>query len=117
MFALLTDLSMFAALTLALEPLLPPSRDAFAIASLAGFIVMVSYYYFVGSWLLWGKTIGCAIFDVRIVADAMTPKAVTLRWLGLYLSLLTAGIGFLFALLPSRRSLADRLSSTQCMAA
>jgi len=115
--ALLTDLSMFAALTLALQPLLPPSRDAFAIASLAGFVVMVSYYYFVGSWLLWGKTIGGAIFDVRVIAEAMTAKAATLRWLGLILSMLTAGIGFLFALLPSRRSLADRISGTECIEA
>ena len=115
--ALLTDLSLFAALTLALAPLLPPAREAFAMASLAGFIVVISYYYFVGSWLLWGKTIGGAIFDVRVVSDAMTPKSATLRWLGLYLSLFTAGIGFLFALLPSRRSLADRLSATRCVAA
>src|SRR5947208_314482 len=117
MFALLIDLSLFAALTLALAPLLPPERDAFAIASLGGFVMMISYYYFVGSWLLWGKTIGGAIFDVRVVGDAMTPKSATMRWIGLYLSLFTAGIGFLFALLPSRRSLADRLSSTHCVAA
>lgn len=117
LFALLTDVSLFAALTLALAPLLPPTRDAFAIASLAGFLVMISYYYFVGSWMLWGKTIGGAIFDVRVVGGAITPKAATMRWLGLYLSILTAGIGFLFAALPSRLSLADRLSSTHCVAA
>ena len=117
LFALLTDLSMFAALTLALQPLLPPTRDAFAIASLAGFVVMVSYYYFVGSWLLWGKTIGGAIFDVRVVSDAMTPRAATMRWIGMLVSMLTAGLGFLFAALPSRRSLADRVSSTRCIAA
>jgi len=115
--ALLTDLSLFAALTLALAPLLPPSRDAFAIASLAGFVIIVSYYYFVGSWLLWGKTIGGAIFDVRVVSDAMTPRAATMRWLGMIVSMLTAGLGFLFAAMPSRRSLADRVSSTRCIAA
>ena len=114
--ALLTDLSLFAALTLALLPLLQPSREALATASLAGFVIIVSYYYFVGSWLLWGKTIGGAIFDVRVVSDAMTPKAATMRWLGMFLSMLTAGIGFLFAVLPSRLSLADRLSSTRCVA-
>ena len=117
MFALLIDLSLFAALTLALQPLLPATRDAFAVAALGGFVVVVSYYYFVGSWLLWGKTIGGAIFDVRVVAVAMTPRSATMRWLGLVLSLLTAGIGFLLALLPSRRSLADRLSATSCVAA
>jgi uncharacterized RDD family membrane protein YckC len=117
LFALLTDISLFAALTLALAPLLPASRDAFAIASLAGFVIMVSYYYFVGSWLLWGKTIGGAIFDVRVVSDAMTLRAASMRWIGMIASLLTAGIGFLFAALPSRRSLADRLSETRCVAA
>jgi len=114
--ALLTDLSLFAALTLALAPLLPPNRDAFAIASLAGFVILVSYYYFVGSWMLWGKTIGGAIFDVRVVSDAMTPKAATMRWAGMIVSMLTGGIGFLFAALPSRLSLADRVSSTRCIA-
>jgi uncharacterized RDD family membrane protein YckC len=115
--ALLTDLSLFAALTLALAPLLPPNRDLFATAALAGFVIIVSYYYFVGSWLLWGKTIGGAIFDVRVVGEAMTPRAATMRWIGMIVSMLTAGLGFLFAALPSRRSLADRLSSTRCIAA
>ena len=115
--ALITDLSLFVALTLALAPLLPASQNVFAISALAGFVIMISYYYFVGSWLLWGKTVGGAIFDVRVVADAMTLRAATMRWIGVYLSLLTAGIGFLFAALPSQRSLADRLSSTRCVAA
>src|SRR3954469_12793224 len=115
--ALITDLSLFVALVLALAPLLPATTSVLAISALAGFVVIVSYYYFVGSWLLWGKTIGGAIFDVRVVSDAMTPRAATMRWLGVYLSLLTAGIGFLFAVLPSQLSLADRLSSTRCVAA
>src|SRR4051812_17988622 len=75
--ALITDLSLFAALTLALAPLLPATQNVLAIVALAGFIVIVSYYYFVGSWLLWGKTIGGAIFDVRVVSDAMTWRAAT----------------------------------------
>jgi len=70
--------------------------------------------------MLWGKTIGGAIFDVRVIAAA-TPaialKGATLRWLGLYLSLATGGIGFLLAALPSRLSLADRMSRTRCVAA
>lgn len=114
--ALLTDLSLFLALALALSPLLPPARDAFAIASLAGFVVIVSYYYFVGTWLLWGKTIGGAIFDVRVVAEPMTLARASLRWAAMWLSFATAGIGFLLALLPSRRSLADRMSATYCVA-
>ena len=111
--ALLTDLSVFAALTLALYPLLPAASEWLHVAALAGFLVVVSYYYFVGTWLLWGKTIGGAIFDVRVVSterEAMPLRSATLRWVGLYASLLTGGIGFLF-------SLPDRVSRTRCVAA
>jgi uncharacterized RDD family membrane protein YckC len=65
--ALLTDLSLFAALGLALSPLLPASMSAISIASLAGFLIIVAFYYFAGTRALWGKTIGGAIFDVRAV--------------------------------------------------
>jgi hypothetical protein len=117
--ALIIDLSLFAALGLALSPLLPSSRNPWAIGALAGFVVVVSFYYYGGTWLLWGKTVGGAIFDVRVVPaynPAMSMKSATLRWLGLYLSLATAGLGFLLAALPSRRSLADRISRTRCIA-
>lgn len=63
--ALLTDLSLFAALGLALSPLLPDSMSTISIASLAGFVIIVAIYYFAGTRALWGKTIGGAIFDVR----------------------------------------------------
>ena len=118
--ALLTDLSLFVALALALSPLLPVAESVPATAALAGFVVIVSYYYFVCSWMLWGKTIGGAIFDVRIVADsgsAMALKAASLRWAGVYLAILTGGLGFLAAALPARRSLPDRVSQTHCVAA
>ena len=52
--ALLTDLSLFVALALALSPLLPPSPRWEAFVGLAGFVLVISYYYFVGAWLLWG---------------------------------------------------------------
>src|SRR3954454_16384653 len=110
--ALLTDLSLFAALVLALLPLLQPNHWP-SIAALAGFVIVVSFHYFVGTWLLWGKTIGGAIFDVRVVAqdyEAMAFKSAMQRWLALYLSLLTGGIGFLF-------SLPDRMSATRSVAA
>ncbi|MDQ6802329.1 MAG: RDD family protein [Acidobacteriota bacterium] len=118
--ALLTDLSLFVALSLALSPLLPNSRNWLAIAGIAGFVTVVSYYYFVGTWLLWGKTIGGTIFDVKVIAagnDAMALKRTTLRWLGVFLSLITGGIGFALALLPSRLSLPDRISGTRCVSA
>jgi uncharacterized RDD family membrane protein YckC len=120
LFALLIDLSLFAAVALGLSPLLADSKDWISTASLAGFVVVVSFYYFVGTWLLWGKTIGGAIFDVRVVSPnhkSMPLKSAVLRWVALYASILTAGIGFLLALLPSRRSLADRISSTYCITA
>lgn len=119
--ALLTDLSLFVALALALSPLLPDSMRWQAVMALGGFILLVSYYYFAGTWLLWGKTIGGTIFDVKVIAasanDSMAFKRATLRWLGLYLSLLTGGIGFALAAFPSRLSLADRISGTRCISA
>jgi hypothetical protein len=109
--ALLTDLSLFAALVLALLPLLQPNHWP-SLVALAGFVIVVSFHYFVGTWLLWGKTIGGAIFDVKVVAagsEAMAFKSAMQRWLALYLSLLTCGIGFVFGL-------PDRMSSTRSVA-
>ena len=104
--ALLTDLSLFVALSLALSPLLPAGRGWIPLAALGGFVLVVSYYYFVGAWLLWGKTVGGAIFDVRVAATetpAMSLRSATLRWAAMLLSLMLAGIGFLFRL-PDRMS-------------
>lgn len=118
LFALLTDLSLFAALALALSPLLPQPPQWPHLAALAGFVVVLSYYYFVGTWMLWGKTIGGAIFDVRVVPvaeRAMSLRDASLRWFAVYLSIATAGLGFALAALPSRRSLPDRVSSTRCV--
>jgi uncharacterized RDD family membrane protein YckC len=76
--ALLTDLSLFAALALALSPLLPQPPTLVALVALSGFVVMLSYYYFAGAWTLWGKTVGGAIFDVRV--EKRTLRDATLRW-------------------------------------
>jgi uncharacterized RDD family membrane protein YckC len=124
----LTDLSLFVALTLALSPLISGrtglaatlTSDWPSLLGLIGFVVMVSYYYFVGSWMLWGKTVGGAIFDVKVIpADrtAMDIRRATKRWAGIALGVLTAGVGFLMAALPSRRSLLDRVSHTIVVAA
>jgi uncharacterized RDD family membrane protein YckC len=118
--ALLTDLSLFVALALALSPLLPAKLNWMALAGLGGFVLLVSYYYFAGMWLLWGKTIGGTIFDVKVIASddaSMALRRASLRWAGVFLSLITAGIGFALAAFPSRLSLADRLSHTRCVSA
>jgi uncharacterized RDD family membrane protein YckC len=107
--ALLIDLSLFTALTLALSPLLPPVRSIMSTSALAGFVLMTSYYYFAGSWLLWGKTVGGTIFDVRVVRagdSAMSVRSVSMRWVGVIISLLTGGVGFLFGV-------PDRVSGTR----
>jgi len=116
--ALITDLSLFAALALALSPLLPAPPTTVTVAALAGFVFLVSFYYFAGMWVLWGATIGGTIFDVKVIAadhSSMSMRRAALRWAGLCLSLLTAGVGFMLAALPSRLSLADRLSRTRCI--
>jgi len=116
--ALITDLSLFVALALALSPLLPVKRNWMALAGLGGFVLLVSYYYFAGMWLLWGKTIGGTIFDVKVIASdrgVMAFRRASLRWAGVFLSVLTGGLGFALAAFPSRLSLADRLSGTRCV--
>jgi uncharacterized RDD family membrane protein YckC len=107
--ALLTDLSLFAALTLALLPLLPPSPSWLPVAALSGFVLVMGFYYFVGTWLLWGKTIGGAIFDVKIVPvedEAMSFRTASTRWIAMLLSLLLAGLPLLFRV-------PDRVSGTR----
>lgn len=122
----LIDLSLLAALGLALSPLVPDhggfgrtlSQEWPAVLSLAGFLLIVSYHYFVGSWLLWGKTIGGAIFDVKVVDTDGLPLSfpnATRRWGSAIFSLALAGIGFMLAGLPHRRSLPDILSDSQCV--
>ena len=119
--AFATDLSLFLALGLALTPLLR-IRETWgatlrlewpALVSMLGFILLISFYYFVICWTIWGKTVGGSIFDLHMVDDSGTPidiRSAAWRWLGTLASLLLLGGGFLPALLPSGRSLADRLS-------
>lgn len=125
---LLTDLSLFVALALALSPLLRYHTDWQStlraewptVLGLAGFLLLLSYYYFVTCWLIWGKTVGGTIFDVRVVSEdgaSMRGRNLTRRWAAILLSIALCGLGFLPALLPGGRSLPDRLSRTRCIAA
>ena len=118
------DLSIFAALLLALSPLLTFGESL--ADTIAGqwmpmlgmflFVLMLSYFYFAGSWLLWGKTVGATILETKVVGQTsgkVSLRAASLRWVGVFLSILTAGLGFLLAAFPGARSLPDRLSNTR----
>lgn len=122
--AFLTDVSLFVAIALAMSPLLPLRagvvdtlrEEPGTSLALLGFLLLISLHYCVLSWMIWGRTVGASIFDLRVVADDGGPvdgKSALRRWAGSLLCILTGGIGFLPALTSSRRSLADRLSSTQ----
>ena len=117
----LADFALFLALALVLTPLLPTFNweNWSAWTSFGGFLLLVSFFYFVGSWLIWGKTVGGALFDVRIVGDDGEPatfEASAKRWVAMLASVLSGGAGFTPALLPSRKSMADRLSKTRAIA-
>lgn len=123
---LFTDLSLFAALGLVLSTLLATrgewsdtiAREWPALLSLTGFLLLISYFYLVGCWLLWGKTVGGAIFDVRVVGQDCAGLGVsqaTTRWIYSVISLLLGGLGFVIAILPGARSLPDRMSGTRCV--
>ncbi len=117
---LLIDLSLFVALGVAMTPLLPAEGDLLRrhpapAAGLAGFLLLISFYYFVPCWFVWGKTIGGAIMEVRVVETDGTPAhfaSASRRWAGMLLSLALAGLGFMIAILPGARSLPDLVSRT-----
>ena len=124
--AFLADACLFFALFFALIPLGGISAGELRdfprawpqLFAVAGFLLLLSYFYHVGAWLVWGRTIGGAIFDVRIVSDKGLPvdlASASKRWIGTLLSLVTAGTGFLAALLPDGRSFSDRLSRTRAI--
>jgi uncharacterized RDD family membrane protein YckC len=126
--ALLTDLSLLVALALALTPLLPQRgslADTLAdgwlpIAALAGFLLLLSWYYAVGSWIIWGRTVGGTIFDTRIVdLDGSSPSvgSATRRWLWTGVSILLGGLPFLIGAFGERRTLGERLSGTKTVGA
>jgi len=124
--AFLTDASLFVALGLALSPLIDMRSTLqstvaavpLAVFGFAAFLLLMSYYYFVGTWVVWGKTVGGSIFDMRVAASDGHPidvRSATVRWCAMLLSVLTFGLGFVIAIFPGGRSLADFMSKSRSL--
>lgn len=63
--------------------------------------------YFVGGWAIFGKTLGMALIGIR-VEETNRPRDVTflrafLRYIGLYISFLALGLGYLWVLVDKKR--------------
>ncbi len=124
--AFATDASLFLALALAMSPLLEirPTLDATlraewpALASFTAFILLLSFHYFVVSWAVWGRTVGGSIFDTRVTSLDGSPidfKSSARRWAWMLASIATCGLGFVIAIFPGGRSLADRMSQSRSL--
>lgn len=74
------------------------------------------FLYFAYQWAVSGKTIGMAIFGVQVVTvqgGPISPRQAVLRTVGLALTLLTLGIGFLGIIFQrERRALDDFIAGT-----
>jgi uncharacterized RDD family membrane protein YckC len=75
-----------------------------------------AFIYFSYQWAVSGKTLGMAIFGVQVVTvegGPISPRQAVLRTLGLGLTLLTLGIGFLGIVYQrERRALGDFIAGT-----
>ena len=85
---------------------------------LAAFIVLAvwEFLYFAYQWAVSGKTLGMAVFGLQVVTAEGRPisaKQAVLRTIGLGLTLLTLGIGFLGIVYQrERRALDDFIAGT-----
>jgi uncharacterized RDD family membrane protein YckC len=74
------------------------------------------FIYFAYQWAVSGKTIGMALFGIQVVTKQggpITPRQAVLRTIGLGLTLLTLGIGFLGIVYQrERRALDDFVAGT-----
>lgn len=115
--AFVIDFSLFIAAAIAMSPIIPEGEDAnMARLAVVGFLAIVSLYYLSLGWMVWGKTIGAAIMDIRVVSQSLGDvdiRRAASRWAGTVLSILTLGLGFIPALFGERKSLADRISGTR----
>lgn len=91
------------------------SLTNYQLASLIAAVVW-EFLYFAYQWALSGRTIGMAVFGIRVVAaDGTTigTRQAVIRTLALPLSFLLLGLGFLGILTNRhRRALHDRLAGT-----
>ena len=107
--------------TLAVAGLSLEQLGLLPLAPLAGFAVILSGGYLVGFIAASGQTIGKMAAGIRVIGDdgarVDVPGAV-LRAVGCFLSVLSAGLGYLPAFLGAeRRALQDRLSGTRVVRA
>jgi uncharacterized RDD family membrane protein YckC len=85
---------------------------------IAAFIVLGvwEFLYYAYQWAVSGKTIGMAVFGVQVVTvqgGPISPRQAVLRTIGLGLTLLTLGIGFLGIIYQrERRALDDFIAGT-----
>lgn len=117
MASFIIDLSLFVAAAIALSPIIPDGDGANpARLAVVGFLTLVSLYYLSLGWMVWGKTIGAAIMDIRVVSQNLGDvdlRRAARRWAGTILSILTLGLGFVPALFGERKTLADLMSGTR----
>jgi uncharacterized RDD family membrane protein YckC len=87
------------------------------LAPLIAFLVALDGGYFVAFTAVGGQTIGKMAASLKVIGEeggAVEPGQAVARAAGYYVSLLTAGLGFVPALFgPSRRALHDRLARTR----
>lgn len=73
--------------------------------------------YFIGAWAIFGRTLGMSVIGIR-VEETNRPEDVTftralLRYLGMYVSFIVFGLGFLWVLVDRRRQgWHDKLGNT-----
>ena len=85
---------------------------------IAAFIVLAvwEFVYYAYQWAVSGKTLGMAIFGIQVVTvegGPISPRQAVLRTIGLGLTLLTLGIGFLGIVYQrERRALDDFVART-----
>ncbi len=79
-------------------------------------LIVWEFIYFAYQWAVSGKTLGMAIFGIQVVTAAgrpITPLQAIYRTLGLGLTILTLGIGFLGIIYQrERRALDDFVAGT-----